>query len=335
MIRWITKSGAFLQLVLFTILASLLWIPAFVPVREAVCTDADGPLYQLLAEGLSGFPEIAVSLALAITLLLSFGAFYIFRQNGFFGRSNFLPSVIVLLAFSWNDAFMTLHAQLPAGIFVLLALNFILRMYGRQAAYTDIFSASFSLGMASLFYLPLAYLLLLIWFTFITYRVSSWREYAISIVGFTLPFLYYMSWLFWNDQFRSGMEHLGSRLIRFQIPERLPLNETVWLWFSAFVAVVSIIAVLNAMGDKLINLRKRAWVMLSFSLTSGILLVLSGWPILSWNYLFALPMAFFLTGSLTMMRKPFFFELIALVYFVLFVLIKLYPVLAPVFGLAG
>ncbi len=324
MLRWISKSGTFIQFTIFAVILALLWIPAFINPVPPVQTSADGPLYTILASWIQQYALLAVSAALFIVVFQSVILFYVFQANGFFGRSNFLPAIIVLLAYSWNSDFQTLHAVLPAGIFIIIALNSIMQMYGQQAAYHQVFIAGFSLGIASLFYIPLAYLLLMIWFSFITYRISTWREYVISFIGYILPFIYYLSWLFWNDNLHSGIENLSGSLFNLTLPARLSQINTIWLSFSAFMLVITMVAVLNIMNDKLISLRRRSWILFNFSFTSAVAILLAGWPILSANYLFVIPLAFFLTGSFSLLKRPFWFEIFALALLLFLIVMRIY-----------
>jgi len=166
-----------------------------------------------------------------------------------------------------------MHAILPAGILIIIALNAIMGMYGRPAAYHQVFTAAFSIGIASLFYIPLAYLMLMIWLTLITYRISTWHEYVVSVVGFILPLIYYISWLFWNDNLPSGLHQLGDNLFNLILPPRLSIVNMIWLWVSGFVLVVTMVAVLNIMNDKVISLRRRSWVLFNFSLNVVFLMI--------------------------------------------------------------
>ncbi|MEI8046990.1 MAG: hypothetical protein WCI92_06405 [Bacteroidota bacterium] len=327
MLRWISKSGTFIQFAIYAILLLGLWIPAFIHPVLPVITPADGPLYSLLASFLLQFPALSVAIALILVVTQSVVLFYLFQSNGFFGRSNFLPAIIVLLAYSWNGSFQTMHALLPAGIFIIIALNSILTMYGRQAAYHQVFGAAFSLSIASLFYIPLTYFLLLLWFTLITYRVSSWREYAISIIGYILPFIYYISWLYWDDKLIMGLNQISGSIFRFSLPEPLSKVNLIWLIVSASIILIAMVAVLNIMGDKLISLRRRAWVLFNFSFIGLIVVLLTGWPMLSINYLFVIPASFFITGSLTLIKRPFWFEVLAIGYFLLFIGVRMFMVL--------
>jgi hypothetical protein len=317
MLRWISKSGTFLQFTLFAVFTAVLWIPAFVHPIAPVSTANDGPLFTLLESLLLPFPILVTTVALMLVVLQAIVLFYVFQANGFFGRSNFLPAIIILLSYSWNACFLTMHALLPAGVFLIIALNSIMTMYGRQGAYHQVFTAAFSISIASLFYIPIAYLLLLIWFTLITFRISTWREYAVSLIGFALPLIYFISWLFWMDSVQGGIRHMSAALFHLVRPERLSVINTIWLSASAFIMVVTMVAVLNSMNDKLISLRRRAWVLFNFSFTAAIAVLLAGWPIMSANYIFVIPLSFFITGSFALIKRPFWFEILVLGYFLL------------------
>ena len=324
MLRWVSKSGTFIQFTIYTVILAFMWIPAFLNPVPPVHTPTDGPLYTLLVNALPQSSYFPVVLALILVILQSLILFYVYQANGFFKRSNFLPAIIILVTYSWNSNFQTMHAMLPAALFVILALNSIMGMYGKLAAYQHVFVTSLCIGIASLFYIPLAYLLLMIWFIFITYRISSWREYAVSIIGYTLPIIYYFSWLFWNDTLQEGMRHLTGSLLNLMRPPRISITDTIWLSVSAFLLLVTMIAVLNIMNDKLISLRRKSWVLFNYSIIAAIGTLLAGWPILSANYLFAIPMSFFVTGSFSMIKRPFWFELMAIACLVLLVAIRIY-----------
>lgn len=328
MLKWISKSGTFIQFTIFIVILVSTWFPALANPVALVTSPSDGPLYLLLVNWIQHFPTLTVSIALILVVIQALILFYVFQANGFFKRSNFLPAIIILLAYSWSSKYQTMHAILPAGIFIVIALNSIMGMYGRQAAYHQVFTAAFSIGIASLFYIPLAFLLLMIWFTFITYRISSWHEYAVSVIGFILPFFYYISGLFWFDNFPKGLYQLSASMFNFILPPRLSAVNTIWLYISAFVLVVTMFAVLKLMNDKLISLRRRSWILFNFSFAVLIIMLLSGWPILSINYLFAIPMSFFITGSVTLIKRKFWFEMLALGYFLTFVAVRVYWVIS-------
>lgn len=328
MIKWISKSGTLIQFTIFAIILVFTWLHAFVNPVPPVLTPSDGPLYIMMVGWMQKFPALTVSVALILVVLQALILFYVYQANGFFKRGNFLPAIILLLSYSWSSNYQTMHAILPAGIFIIIALNSIMGMYGKQDAYHPVFTASFSIAIAALFYFPLAFLILMIWFTLITYRISSWHEYAVSIIGFLLPFIYYISLLFWNDALPAVIHQLTGALFNFILPPRLSILNTIWLSVSAFILFVTMGAVLNIMNDKLISLRRRSWVLFNFSFTVCIIMLIAGWPMLSANYLFSIPMSFFVTASVTMIKRKFWFEMLALGYFLLFVAMRVYLVIS-------
>ncbi len=324
MLKWISKSGTVLQFTIFAVLLFITWISAFVNPLPPIQTPADGPLFALLVSWITPYPFLSVSVALVLIVIQALTLFYVFQANGFFKRGNFLPAIVILLAYSWNGNYQTLHALLPAGVLIIVSIHSIMRMYGQTAAYHQVFTASFSIGIAALFYTPLAYLMIMIWLTLITYRISTWREYAISLVGFILPVIYYLSWLFWVDELPSGLYRLTDSLFHFVLAPRLSSVNLIWLSVSTSLMVITMVAVLNVMNDKLISIRRRSWVLFNFSVTVVILMLLTGWPMLSANYLFIFPISFYITGSLTLIKRRFWFEMLTLSYFILFVVIRVY-----------
>ena len=84
------------------------------------------------------------------------------------------------------------------------------------------------------------------------------------------------------------------------------------------------VAVLNIMNDKLISIRRKSWVLFNLSFTVVIIMIFAGWPMLSANYLFAAPISFFVTGSLTLFKRRFWFEVLAMAYFILFIAMRIY-----------
>ncbi len=324
MIKWFIKSGMFMQVTIFIVIAIALWMPAFVHPLAPVRSATDGPIYSYIAGWMYYFPIQGVALALILVIAQAIIMFSICQSNGFFGRSNFLPAIIILIAYSWNSSYLTLHAVLFSGVLLMIGTQAILMVFGHHGPYKQVFTVAFSFAVAALFFIPLVYFILFIWFAFIAYRISTWREYSISILAFLAPFVYYASWLFWFDEFAKGMTEFLKPLFRLALPTHISVSQIIWLAATAFVFMILMTMVLNVMNDKTINLRRRAWVFFNFGFIAFIAVILSGFPILQANYLFAIPAAFFFTGSLTFFKRTFWIETILITLFALFISLRLY-----------
>lgn len=327
MIKWYTKSGTVLQFTIYLVMMALLWLQAFVHPVPVITTQSDGPLYSWLIKLVEGSEMAPVTLALLLVFLQSFSLFYVFQSNGFFGRSNFLPALIAMLAFSWNPDFLTLHPVLLSGLFLIITLNALLTMYGKQASYHQVFTASFALAIASLFWFPIIYLLPAIWFALFAYRISAWREYVIVLIGFVLPYIYFFSWMYWEDSLWIGLARFNSILFILEIAPRFAFVPMLWLSFSAFLLIIAVITVLNALNDKLISLRRKAWVFFILAIVPVFVFLFTGWPYLSGNYLFIISLSFFLTACISFVKRSFWFELILLISLLAYGVMRFYMAL--------
>ncbi len=323
MLRRISKLGFLIQFVLFLALAFILWLPTFVHPVVPMHIASEGPLYNLLTIWLIKMPFLSVCLAFALVLSLSFFLYIIGSVNDLVARENFLPAIFLLFLLSWNERLLVLHPLLPAGLLILLSIQTIMGMYGQQEPYRQAFTASASIGMASLFYLPAAYLILMLWFSFITYRIGSWREWIISLIGFLLPFVYLLSWLFWNDNFRIGVLSIITSINNPGIGMyNLKPIEISWLLASALVLIITLTSVLNVIQDKLISLRRKSFIMINFSIACVFMVLLSGSPVFYSHQLFFLPLAFFMAASLSLIKKRLFLEIFLLLFIAFIVIIR-------------
>jgi len=325
MLKWIVKSGVFLQLIFLVAITLALWIPAFMHPKPIIKTMLDGPIYDFLINLIKNQSTLQVALSLFLIMLQAFALNWVLQINGLFHRSNFIACIVVVLSYSWNPEFQTLHPILVAGMFVIAGVHFLLQLYGKQGAYREVFSASFAFSLASLFYFPLIYLLVLVWFSFITLRISEWREYVISIVAFLLPYIYYASGLFWNDNFISGIQQIGQSVVLISKPESIGMTNSIWLTACALALVISLFLVMNSMNDKLLNARRKSWIFVNFIIVSFVALFLAGWPLMQGNYLFIIPISFFFVGAIVFVKRTFFVDFLLLGLLVIFAIIRILP----------
>jgi len=327
MIKWFIKSGMFMQGAVFVMMLAALWIPAFIHPLAPVTSKLDGPFYEFIAKWTATVPGMGAAIAVILILVQSLLMYGICQAKSFFGRQNFLPAIVVMLSYSWNDSYLTLHPMLFSGVFVLITVQALLSILEKQAAYQEMFIAAFCIAIAALFFIPLTYFILFLWLTLITYRTFFWREFTISVIGFSVPFVYYASWLIWFDGFTVGAERFINSLFQWVLPASVELDNTIWLIASTFIAFITVVSVLNTMNDKTINVRRRAWVFFNLAFVSLIAIGLTGWPIISANYLFVVPMAFFITGGIAFVKRSFLTDILLVAYFLLFVLLQVYNAL--------
>ncbi len=325
MLRRISKLGFFIQFLLFLAVASLFWLPAIMDPGPPMHIPSEGPLYTLLSQWLTGMPVFSVCFALLMVLVMCIFLYAICSSNDLVTRENFLPAILYMVLLSWNASLLVLHPLLPAGILAMISVYTLMRMYGQQDPYRQVFTATACIAVASLFYMPAMYLLFMVWFSFLSYRISGWREWLITLIGFLFPFIYLASWYFWNDEFLSGMLKVLDAIDDPGIGvNNLKAPDIFWLLASALVLLTTMFAVINAIQDKLINLRRKTFILINFSFASLIMISLSGSPVLFSHQMFFLPLAFFMTAILNFVKKGLFYEIILILYLSSLVLIRLF-----------
>lgn len=304
MLRRLSTSGLFIQLIAFLALASLLWTEGLAHAMVPVRTVSEGPLYTLLAGWLSTSPTLSVILALVLTLSLCLILNLITYSADLISRENILPATMLIVLLSWNSKLLLLHPILPAAVLILIAVYTLMNMYGQQDPYRQVFTASFNIGLASLFYFPSVYLLLMVLMSFVTFRITSYREWVIAFTGFLLPVIYLLSWYYLSNSFEKGLAQIihsiedpGLRL------QHLTGIDYAWLIFMLLVLLAAGFGVVNRTQDKLISIRKKTFVMVNFTLSVLVLILISGAPVEESHQLFFFPLAFFMAANIGLVKK--------------------------------
>jgi hypothetical protein len=322
-LKKLTKLGFFIQVLLLVTSAIILWFPSFIHPSPPVKPGNSGILYILLFDLLINNPVTATAIAFGISLFMSFMLYLLAAINELISRDNLLAAILFMLLLSWNPSFLHLYPLLPAGLFILAAFFPLMRIYGMQDPYRQVFTASMSISLASLFYLPAVFLLPLVWLSFLTYRITGWREWIIVIIGFAIPYLYLFTWLFISDQLSANLQMIISALFpkefSFQLHETIPM---IWLTSSAFMLALMALIHINFIQDKLISIRRRSFLMISYSFLAVLILLFSADPAMNSFPLLYLPLAFFSTTSIMMVKKSRVPELLILVYLLILLVLR-------------
>jgi hypothetical protein len=317
MLRRLSKLGFFMQFLLFLALTSLLWIPSIVHPSAPVHSKLEGPLYTLMADSLVSMPLFSTILAMVLVLILCFLLYLISTNNDMVPRENLMPAIFLLFFMSWNSNFLLLHPILPASILVLLSLATLMKSYGIQEPYNQVFISSFLVGIATLFYIPVAYLMFMIWISFVTYRITTWREWVIALAGLILPMIYLASWYYINDEFGTKMMVFDRALADPGFMISTDARNIIWLAATVLMALLAVMSVVNVIQDKLISIRKKSFIMINYILAFVLMLIVSGSTINESQQLIYIPLAFFMSASLVMLKKAVLLDIIYLIYIAL------------------
>jgi hypothetical protein len=194
-----------LSLFLIPFIGILLWLPAFInPTLAAQEVYRYDEVYMPFYNGLDQFLRQHELMSVILGFLFSLGeAFllnYIIYEHHILTKRSWLPALLFVVLSGCTPGLLWLNPQLIAGIFLLLALHFLLGTYRMDKAFGQVFNSGILIGIAALFYLPSIVFLFFAIAALIILRPFIWREWIVLILGSTIAPIYAGVYFFWHDK---------------------------------------------------------------------------------------------------------------------------------------
>lgn len=319
------RSTGLQTIILIPILGIALWLLSFIHPSEAVFLfDAyPMPSYKLISEIIS--PDsffgnlVALSLVLAQALLL-------IRLNTRFiliNNRTYLPAIIYILITASIPDLQRLNPVIFSGFFLLLGLE--LMFYGYQSgkiAY-EFFTASFFISLGATFYPYLLFFLFIVWAGLIILRPFYWREWAFSIIGFLMPWLFVFSYYYLihdhPDKIITDLSHA------FQVDYDFPLYSLLTYIFGIFTLLLVLVAsqfMIIGFASKKILTRKAFLLFLWLFINCLGVFLLVDQASVEIIFLAAIPLSYLISHYLTFVRSHFWGELFITGLFLIIFLIQ-------------
>ncbi len=252
------KAGYLINIILFIIISLLLWLHAFIEPQPMIVENNYGLIYHYLNFMALLPAHLVTVVAFGFVLLQAIMLNAVVADNPVFSRSTYLPALVYVILMSYLQRQQTIHPVLIANFFLILSLKNLSKIYGKTDDFKESFNASFWIAVASMIQFPLVLLMFFVWFSFIIYRLSKWREWVISILGFIAPYIFLLSIFFLTDelgQFVSFAEAQWNSFSRVSIR----FDGELLLFWALFLLLMLIAFLKLAIerGEKLISIRKR------------------------------------------------------------------------------
>jgi hypothetical protein len=313
MFRLFSRLGVFLQLIAILFVATLLVLPALAPPMAQLPARDALMLHALIVKALYNSQLIGHLLAPAILLFQAFFLYFFIASNDLHPRDSLLPVLFYFLLASGLTESILLSPALAASILLLFSLYLIVNIQGSIQAYKQVFSASFCVSVAAIFYPPAVVFVLFIWLSFLTYRIASWHEWVISFIGVVIPVLYLLTYYFWIGQvavFFTNYSSLFNTLTN-EFP-KFRLWQLIFLCFTGVFVLVAVFRQIILIQDKLISIRRKTWIFIDFMIVATFSALLSGSDFSGHISILAIPAALFLANLYTGKKHNWTFEISAL-----------------------
>ncbi len=309
------KTSYPLQYGALLVLALLLWFPAFVgdyqptgDVRNLVHPGYTLLLNIIPANSLAG-PVFAFILNLAAALLLN----YVLEKHEVTPRNSLVPAFVFVIFTGFNPQVQWPNETIIPLLFIILVLSNVLDMYNIEEAYTQVFNAGALIALASLFSFESIFFILFIYSAYFVFRIYSWREWVIPLIGFITMYFFLWIYFFWTGNINSAFEAY-SGFFRNIEPVNIsgpvkPLIVVLDLFVLLF-GLWSMIRIISGYSENILILRKKLTVILWFALVALIITLLSGSSAV-YNQLFLISALAMLTSiGLALMKRLIWVEII-------------------------
>ena len=307
MFRLFSRLGIFIQLFGVLGVAALLIVPSFLhPIAQLPANNA-----IMIHSWLIDSPIIGVSVALAILMFQAAFFYFLAISNDLHPRKSLLIVLFYfILAASFKES-IVLSPALAASVLLLISLFLIVRMHGSNQVIKQVFSASFCVSIASMFYPPAIIFMLFIWLSFLTYRIASWHEWVISLIGFIIPWLYLFTYYFWIGQLQSLFTVYNNLFnnLSHEFPN-FHLWQSIFLGFTGVLLLLALFRQIILFQDKLISIRRKTWVFINFMIIATLSGLLPGSDFFGHLAILAIPGALFLANMFTGKKTNWTFEIL-------------------------
>ncbi len=308
MLIGVFKSNQKLLTILVVALTALLWIPSFW-FNNTIVIEKNS-LFNLFSWAL----KLKTANFLFSVILISIQAIYlnnIVNELKLVKNNTHLPALFYVLLCGLNPDFLVFNPIIVANSFILVLLHQLAKSYNIQQPYSVSFNTGFLLALASLFYFPLIILFPFIWIVFLYAGVSRWRNFAISIIGLIIPYIFYFAYHFFINEFFNVIQ-----LFRFNekiFIEDLSLSKLSFVFYALLgIGLLALVKMMQTLQKDVIKVRKFKLVFLIMTAFIFLIGLVNGHDYISTFLLMVIPLAVFFANYFNEIKRGWLAEVLFL-----------------------
>lgn len=298
MLKLFEKNTVF-QVAFIIVAIVLLWFEAFSEPQPMTPAGHFAPLYDLLCS-LSLSPTLSVAIAMAMVAVSAFLFNLMLTRAGLASQNNLLPTLLFIVAASACSP--SLSPSLIASLLTIAVVNLLLVRGSLLTVTSDkIFGTAALIGIASMVYLPSLTLIVAYLLIAIKYRLYSWRDWMVFLLGLLAPYLTLWSVLLFTDGLLPSFDDMALDFasIDLTLGTFTPL-QAVANGFLVLVFAFSLFIVGRRMGEKTVVWQKNATTIMLITVAALAMLPLGEAFPVNMQF-FAIPFAFCVTQRLGLM----------------------------------
>ena len=317
MIRFFS-TGYLSRYLLLLLFGLVIWMPSLLfPVSySGISSYAYNQILSLTAHNIF----VLTSISFVLTIITAFLLNQFAINNGLSAKVSTLIALVYLLLTSAMVGETHNNPVIWINFILVFVLGNLMQLPYVANTIPVVFNASFLLGVASIFYSPLVFLILFIWMAIVIHRLISLRNIIVSLVGVILPYVFLLTWFFYKDILLEESYVLFDSLNIDLAP--IFITDVVDIIVSIILLALTIISIMGIAGrlnEKNINLRRNLIITMFYVFTAFLIFLFFSKSLIS-TLLLSIPTALITGHWLSCTKKTRWYNIALSVVMVLIIL---------------
>lgn len=304
----IFKSDRPLTLVVFTILIFLLWLPELFSDKIILYPfdNQNAPLNFFNRDFYSNNPFLPKIIAFVFNLIVAFILIRLNTRFFFISTRTNMPALVYLLLISSIPSLQRITPVHFSVVIIILAISRLMSSYKHKGIAYHYFDASMMIAVSSMIYVPSVYFMVFIWAGLAILRPFNWREWAFTIIGFILPFLFLFTYYYWTDEgFLSGVNNLLIAFREESVKMIFNLENKIFFAYTFVLIVFASFFILKSYESRKIQTRKYFLFFLLIFIISVVLYLFLPSIGIEILFIMAIPVTYLLSHYFVFIRSGF------------------------------
>jgi hypothetical protein len=229
-------------LIIIPVLTGLIWIKSFIqpPDIKLHYELFEMPFWHFINSHITGLEIIQKIIAF---ILLIINALWLTRINTKFiliKSRTYLPAFFFGFICSSLVFMQDLNPALFAVTFFMPAVEKMFDSYKEEGLTYKYFEAALLISLSSMFYSRAALFMIVVWIALSILRATNWREWALTLAGFIIPYIFLIFILYFTD--KNIPDYFVNIATNFKITrgiDYLNLYSIIFLSFVLFLIAIS------------------------------------------------------------------------------------------------
>lgn len=234
----------------------------------------------------------------------------IINEHKLFAVNTYLPSLVLTLLNCVSFLYLSFYQIVLSNALLLLAFDQLLKLSGERSKLTLLFNASLLVGISSLIYFPNVLFFLFVWVVLIYINTPVWRDFVISIIGFILPLLYYVSYVYVFDDLSTLMLEINASRIYVGGLEDLSVMNKILMLLLAFIFLLGLSSFMKTSGKSVTKVKRMLAAVFIYLVFGAGTLFLNQGDVYATFLLMSIPLSIIMANFFQHLKKVFLAELI-------------------------